>query len=213
VKVSFGERELDTAARRLMRGGEEVPLTPKAFQLLELLVEKRPSAVSKSQIHARLWPGTFVSEVNLATLVFELRKALGDDAKRPCWLRTVRGFGYALSVEEGGGSAEAGAREREPSGRLVWRDRVIRLCWGENVLGRTEEAVALIDEAGVSRRHAVITLEPDRVVLADSGSKNGTYLNGRRIAAPEALGDGDEIGLGQARLVYRDLLKTRTETV
>lgn len=215
LKVRFGDGELDTDARRLTRDGEEVPLTPKAFQLLELLVEKRPAAVSKPQIHARLWPGTFVAEVNLATLVFELRQALRDDAKKPRWLRTVRGFGYGLTADEDPAPPRdhETALDRPATGRLVWGDRVIRLDWGENLLGRADEAVALIDASGVSRRHAVVTLSPEGAILSDSGSKNGTFLNGTRIDQPRRLADHDEIELGQARLVYRELKTMETDTL
>src|SRR5438093_1246856 len=99
VSVRFGECVLDKEARQLLRGGSAVPLTAKAFQLLELLVEKQPKAVAKTEIHDRLWPSTFVSEVNLARLIFEVRAAVGDDARRPRYIRTVRGFGYALCAD------------------------------------------------------------------------------------------------------------------
>jgi len=212
LKVRFGDSELDTGAHRLSRGGQEIPLTPKAYQLLELLAERRPNAVSKAGIHDRLWPGTFVSEVNLATLVFELRQALGDEAKTPRWLRTVRGFGYALSPDDEPAPASP-ASGGEPTGRLVWDDRVIRLAWGENLLGRSEGAVALIHQTGVSRRHAAVTVAPEGATLTDCGSKNGTFLNGSRIEGPRLLADRDVIGLGEARLVYRELLEMETETL
>src|SRR5262245_760478 len=81
----------------LLRGGTEAPLSPKAFQLLELLLERRPNAVSKSEIQERLWPKTFVSEGNLTVLMAEIRKALGDSGASPRFIRTVHGFGYAFS--------------------------------------------------------------------------------------------------------------------
>jgi DNA-binding winged helix-turn-helix (wHTH) protein len=99
VSVRFGDCELDTGARELRRAGRAVALAPKAYQLLELLVEQRPKAVSKREIHDRLWPSTLVSEANLSALIFEIRAALGDDARRPRYVRTVRGFGYAFCGE------------------------------------------------------------------------------------------------------------------
>jgi DNA-binding winged helix-turn-helix (wHTH) protein len=213
MKVRFGERELDLEARELRLGDGAIHLTPKAFQLLELLLEKRPNAVSKSQIQARLWPATFVSEVNLATLVFELRKALNDDARSPRWLRTVRGFGYGLCPDAEVRVPSPAPTQAKPLARLVWGDRQIPLEWGDNLLGRSSEAVALIDDTGVSRRHAVIRMEPGQAVLTDCGSKNGTHLNGHRVASPEVLSDRDEIGIGRARLVYREVLEIDTETV
>ncbi len=97
MKVRFGECVLDTDGRVLLRGAEPVHLTPKAFQLLSCLVEARPRAVSKNELQEKLWPSTFVSEGNLATLVKETRIAIGDDARRPLFIRTVHGYGYAFS--------------------------------------------------------------------------------------------------------------------
>lgn len=96
MTTAFGEYQLDDARRELLRLGVPVHLTPKAFELLRLLLERRPAAVSKADIHDRIWPGTFVSDVNLATLVFEIREAIGDDPHAPRFIRTVRGFGYAF---------------------------------------------------------------------------------------------------------------------
>ena len=79
MTTRFGEHALDESRRELLCRGEAVHLTPKAYELLRLLLERRPAAVSKAEIHDRIWPGTFVSDVNLATLVFEIRTAIGDD--------------------------------------------------------------------------------------------------------------------------------------
>ena len=115
----FGECELDVATRELTRDGRPVPLTPKALQLLELLLERHPAAVSREEIRDALWPDTVVSESNLASLVWELRSAIGD-SPRGRFVRTVRGFGYAFSGDaeplgaEGspGPSSGAGTSER-----------------------------------------------------------------------------------------------------
>ena len=72
-----------------------MPLSPKAFDLLSILVADRPKAISKSDLQERLWPATFVVEKNLANLVGEIRDALGDDPsdaaihpdRPPVWLR------------------------------------------------------------------------------------------------------------------------------
>lgn len=94
--VSFGSFVLDLDTRELRRGGEPVLLTPKAYQLLEVLVVNRPRALSKSALQERLWPDTFVLEKNLVNLVAEIREALGDDATKPRFVRTVPRFGYAF---------------------------------------------------------------------------------------------------------------------
>jgi DNA-binding winged helix-turn-helix (wHTH) protein len=95
--VSFGDFAFDQERRQLLRSGEPVPLETKAYELLGLLLSRRPNALSKVQIRAVLWPGTFVSESALARLVTQLRAACGDDAQSPQFIRTVHGFGYAFS--------------------------------------------------------------------------------------------------------------------
>jgi Transcriptional regulatory protein, C terminal len=77
-------------------------LSPKGLQFLELLLENRPRALSKSEIHEKLWPGTFVSDGTLTSLLAEVRSAIEDEAHEPRFVRTVHRFGYACSgiVEE-----------------------------------------------------------------------------------------------------------------
>ena len=137
MSLRFGDFVLDPGARQLRRGEEERHLGPKAFELLELLLRHRPNVVSKESLHDRLWPGTFVSGSTLATVVGEVRAALGDDPASPRFLRTVHGVGYAFCGEA---SEEAAPAARETSGRLSYRlmfeDREITLRPGENLLGR-----------------------------------------------------------------------------
>jgi DNA-binding winged helix-turn-helix (wHTH) protein len=88
---------MDPESRRLFRDEHGVHLTPKAFALLRTLIDSRPKAVSKQELLERIWPDAFVSDVSLARLITEIRIAVGDDARRPRWIRTVHGFGYAFS--------------------------------------------------------------------------------------------------------------------
>jgi DNA-binding winged helix-turn-helix (wHTH) protein len=99
MRVCFQGFVLDTAMRQLFRGETRVHLEPKALELLELLVARRPEAVAKTEIQRRLWPDTFVSESSLTGLVAQVRKALGDDRRQERFLRTVHGFGYAFNGE------------------------------------------------------------------------------------------------------------------
>lgn len=94
--VPFGEFVLNPDAREVRRGTEPVLLSPKAYQLLELLVVNRPKAFSKSALQDALWPDTFVVEKNLVNLIAEIRIALGDDAAHPRFVRTIHRFGYAF---------------------------------------------------------------------------------------------------------------------
>ena len=77
-----------------MKDGEEIHLSPKSFELLTLLVESRSRAVSREELHQKLWPSSYVLETNLASLVAEIRRALGDSAAHPRYVRTVHRFGY-----------------------------------------------------------------------------------------------------------------------
>ena len=96
MQVSFGDFVLDSDSRELRGGSEPVRLSPKAFQLLEILVTSRPKALSKADLQDRLWPDTFVVEKNLANLISEIREALGEDPSDPRFIRTVPRYGYAF---------------------------------------------------------------------------------------------------------------------
>lgn len=203
-RIRFGECVLDSETRQLSVRGEAVHLSPKAFQFLELLLENRPRALSKSEIHERLWPGTFVSDGTLASLLVEVRSAIGDSARKSRFVRTVHRFGYAFS----GNAHElpecvSAAGDRKLAYRLIWGNREVALGPGENLLGRDDDAIVWIDDSLVSRRHARIVIDENGAVLEDLGSKNGTYLRGKRIEAPRKLADEDQVTIGPASMIFR----------
>src|SRR5512140_674897 len=117
--LRFGEMSFDGERRLLLRGEEPVRLSPKAFRLLEFLLERRPNAVSKADIQEAVWPDVNVSEANLAIRVNELRRAIGDDCRKPRFIRTVYGFGYAFSGDVAG-DAGAHAPATGSLHRLHW---------------------------------------------------------------------------------------------
>jgi len=197
LRIRFGECTLDAECRELRDARGAVPLPPRAFDLLAHLAERRPRAVSKDDLLGALWPDAFVTESNLAGLVAEIRRAIGDDARDPRWLRTVHGFGYAFS------DGAAIAADESAVFRLVWGAREVPLADGENLLGRDPEAPVAIDDPTVSRHHARILVAGGLARLEDLGSKNGTWRRGRRLAGPELLEDGDEIRIGPATLTFR----------
>ena len=154
-RVSFGEFVLDADTRELRRGSKSVPLSPKAYELLETLVANRPKALSKIAIQETLWPGTFVVEKNVVNLIAEIREALGDDATHPRFVRTVHRFGYSFReapVDDG----PLGAPQARF--RLIWAGGREGLGEGEHVLGRDPNLRLFLDAPGVSRRHAVIRI-------------------------------------------------------
>ena len=93
---TFGDFVLDLDTHELVRAGTPISISPKAFQLLGVLVKNHPSALSKTELQKHLWPGTFVVEKNLTNLVSEIRAALDDDPAHPRFIRTVQRFGYAF---------------------------------------------------------------------------------------------------------------------
>jgi hypothetical protein len=127
-------------------------------------------------------------------------------------VRTVRGFGYALCGEEGVPVGGEGWVSAGPRCRLVWKRREIDLHDGENVLGRTREAVVWIPSPQVSRRHARIVVTGGSATVEDLGSKNGTYVDDRPVDRPIALTDGDSIRVGDARFVFRVLSADATDS-
>jgi len=98
MPIHFGDFVLDDSRRQLLRAGEPLHLSPKAFQLLSILTAESPKAVSKTDLQERLWPGTFVTDGSLATLVTEVRSAIGDDAREGRFIRTLYGFGYSFAA-------------------------------------------------------------------------------------------------------------------
>lgn len=200
MRIRFSEFTLDTDARQVLGDKGELHLSPKAYELLRILIENRPRALSKAQLHERLWPATFVSEVNLATLIAEVRAALGDDARNPRFVRTAQRFGYAFCGE---------AREAPQTGVaetafcwLIKDGRRLPLRPGENILGREPDEINL-DSPTVSRRHARIVISESGATLEDLDSKNGTFVQGRRVSSPVRLANGDEIRAGSVVLRFR----------
>jgi DNA-binding winged helix-turn-helix (wHTH) protein len=203
VTYQFESFTLDSGTRQLLHEGQEVHLSPKAFDLLLSLVENRSRAMSRVDLHKHLWPSTFVLETNLASLVAEIRRALGDPADDSRFVRTIHRFGYwfisSVRVED----AEEDQVRSVARYWLVWETRQVPLTEGDNILGRAPDAAVWIDAIGVSRHHARIIVEGRGATVEDLGSKNGTYVGAERVTAPCHLTDGDQIRLGSVVITFR----------
>lgn len=202
--VSFGPFTLDAETRQLLRSADRLPvhLPPKAFDLLSVLVETRPRAMAKAELHERLWPSTFVSEATLASLVAELREALGDRGRQARFIRTVHGFGYAFAGE----ARVSGPVAVEPSRYwILCNGRENPLWEGEHLIGRDPDVTITLNSPTVSRHHAKLVIVGDVTTLEDLGSKNGTYLRGQAVTAPTPLMDGDRVRIGAFELTFRAL--------
>src|SRR5215510_10429238 len=96
MRTRFLQFTVDSNTRQLLRDGSEVHLSTKAFDLLCVLLARRPSVVGKEELLRQIWPDSYVAEANLNVLVGEVRRALGDNAQTPQFIRTVHGVGYAF---------------------------------------------------------------------------------------------------------------------
>lgn len=200
MRIRFGEFCLESDTRQLTERGEPVQISPKAFQLLQFLLEKRPKALSVRELYKHVWPDTYVEKANLRNLIAEVRSVIHDPARSPRLIRTVFGFGYSFSGDARVESASPSAPGRY---QLIHGASEHRLFEGENVIGREADASLVIDSNAISRRHAVVIVDGERVFLEDLGSKNGTFLNGNRVKDRVEVHDGAEIRLGLVKLTLR----------
>ena len=203
MRVAFGDCEFDSAQRLVYRQGRVIPLSPKAFQLLELLIDRRPEAVAKTEILDRLWPETFVSDASLHNVVMELRAALGDSPQATRYIRTVPRFGYAFqaAMRPIVRAASFGVVSTGP--RLVLGEREWLLAEGSNIVGRDRDCAVRIDSVTLSRRHARIVVTSTETTVEDLGSKNGTLVNGAPATHAVVLNEDDELQLGSVKVTYR----------
>jgi DNA-binding winged helix-turn-helix (wHTH) protein len=200
VPLEFRDLSFDASTRRVTRAGHDVKLTRKGFDLLAMLIERRPNAVSKDEIHAHLWPDTYVAEITLHSLISEVRRGIGDDPGDPQYIRTVHGYGYAFIAASA--SEPAVPARRRVRGWLVRDTERLQVFDGENLFGRGDDEVIDLPSTTVSRRHARINVAED-AWIEDLGSKNGTFVGEQPVTAPVRLTDGDRVRFGSLLLVYR----------
>ncbi|HTM55960.1 MAG TPA: transcriptional regulator, partial [Pirellulales bacterium] len=115
----FGPFQLDSEKRRLSRGREPVPLTPKALETLLVLVGRPGEVVEKDDLFKAVWPDTFVEEATLAQNIATIRKALGDTTETPTYVATVprRGYRFLGPVTTAIGSERATSAPTLPTSR------------------------------------------------------------------------------------------------
>jgi DNA-binding winged helix-turn-helix (wHTH) protein len=203
MRVVFGECEFDSGRRVLLRHGSAMPLSPKAFQLLEVLLDRRPEAIAKAELVKRLWPETFVSDASLHNLMTEIRAAIGDAPRAARYIRTVPRYGYAFHGDARPAPAAVIARSGASGPRLISSSGEWLLSEGSHVVGRDRDCAVRIDSVTLSRRHARIVVTGGEAVVEDLGSKNGTHVNGQRVTEPVVLEDSDKIEVGSVTMTYR----------
>lgn len=195
ARFRFDQFCFDSDQKALLRGGEPVRLTPRAFRLLELLILRRPKAVSKRDLLDHVWSGSIVEEANLKTIVLEIRNALEERGGRPEVIRTVYAYGYAFA---GKGEEEADSgTESQAVVSVRWNAQSVLLPLGAHLMGRRPDCGVSIDDPSVSRVHARLEITRDLLRIEDLRSKNGTFVEGRRITAPTELLNRCEIVIGE----------------
>jgi len=195
--TKFGAFELDAGQRQLRRDGCEIHLTPKAFDLLGVLIDRAPRVVPKAELHRTIWPTTFVSDTTLVGLIKELRRALDDRDRAAPMIRTVQRVGYSFCKP-----LVASTPKNLLSRWIVVAGRRVPLTDGENTIGRDPLSTVWIDFASVSRHHARIVVNDTRAVLEDVGSKNGTTIGAQPLVGTRELRDGDRLAFGSVDAVF-----------
>ena len=200
VRYKFGPFELDTRAGDLRRNDERIALTPKVFQLLLTLVEDPGTLITKRELLDKIWGETNVEEGSVTRAITRLRSALDDDASRPKYVQTVprRGYRFAAAVRK---VADAEDFASTSSFRVMVGGRRYPLKAGENVLGRADDCEASLELASISRHHAMLTVDGNRLTLRDLRSKNGTFVAGRRIDGTVDVSDCRQIRLGSVTVL------------
>ena len=201
MRLQIDNLIFDSSSRQLWMNEAGIHLSNKAFDLLALLIERRPDAVSRADLHARLWPDTFVSASSLPSLISEIRVAIDDRHRHPRLIRTVHGFGYAFQTAARA-TPDQPSSEAAPIAWLVGAEDVA-LFAGENVLGREGAGVTLLKSSTVSRRHARLVIGVDGNEVEDLGSKNGTYVNDRRVELTTPVVNGDQLRIGSLVFTFR----------
>ena len=199
MPLRFGDFVFDTESCQLLKSGTSIHISPKAFRLLEVLIDHRPAVVSKEQLLDEVWEGQIVEEENIKNLIAEVRKAVGDEA-----IRTVHRRGYAFA-------AEAAVTGRQSDAIWYLTDGVdVHPIRGSAVIGRGAACDIRVRSSSVSRQHARVTATASGVTVEDLGSKNGTIVGGQRIDRPTAASSGDVITVGSVSLTLQQDTVTTT---
>ena len=212
MTIRFGPITVDSETRQLRRQELEIHLAPKAFDLLCMLLERRPKVVGKAELLTRIWPDTYVVDANLNVLIGEIRRATADRAERPLFIRTVHGVGYAFCGEAHELDEPAAKGPARPTSFwVVWNNQIFPLLEGDNIIGRDPHCSVWLDATGVSRQHARIRIDSAArtAALDDLNSTNGTFLRRAQVTAREPLTDGDVIRIGSVELRFREWSKDK----
>ena len=176
----FGPFHIDTANHLLLRDGQVVPLKPKVFDALVVLVENRGRVLEKDKLMGLLWPDSFVEEANLTQTIYMLRKALGEEPHEHNYIETVpkRGYRFVAGVKQvPGESVELIAAERTWATLLIEEEETTDV--------QEEASAAVVPHRGIGPRLPVLLACALLVALAVAGY----YFQAQRAepSAPTSL--------------------------
>ena len=230
------EWTIDPHGNRIVCGAVTVRLEPRAMEVLLCLADHQGRVVARKTIFDRVWATEFVTDSTLTHTIADLRRAFGDDPRKPRIIETIpkRGNRLIAAIRGRAGAPSAGPFEDQPlatvaANRVVVRpraagppsdsllmigDREVFIGGGEIEIGRTTRSGLKILSSEVSRNHARLVIVDEGATIEDLGSKNGTAVNGRDIEARTDLASGDVIKIGPHEIVFchrfNDPTKTRT---
>ena len=117
MRYIFADCILDTRLYTLHRGGTAVRLRPKAFQVLQYLLEHRDHVVTKDELCAQVWPGQFISDATLEGCITLARRAIGDSGRVQRFIESRRGYGYRFVGTRAGRGCAATRSAKDTGGR------------------------------------------------------------------------------------------------
>ncbi len=186
VYYEFGPYQLNVNTRLLKRSGEKISLTPKAADILVLLVTRAGQLVEKDELLKEIWPNTFVEEANLSQNIFYLRKALGDDRVGPTYIETVtrRGYRFIANVrvfeaEENHLSNGVHDNNRQIVAVLPFLNSTGHLDWEYLADGLTDNLInnlSRVSKLRVMSHRAVVRFKAREVEPQQVGSELGSTV-------------------------------------
>lgn len=203
----FGEFRLDAADKLLLRAGEIVPLTPKAFDVLLALVESGGRLLGKEELMRAVWPETFVEEANLTVNIHTLRKALGESGGGRLYIETVpkRGYRFTAGVRR---AAEAGRADARSLSMAVLPFSQVGARAGEDHLGIGLCDTLITRLSGVRR----FVMRPTSSVAHYAGGRAEPLAAGRELKVDFVV-DGRIRRAGETLRVTVQLLRVAEEAV
>ena len=190
----FGPFRIDAHRRLLLRGGEPIPLAPKVFETLFVLVRNGGRVLTKGELIETIWPDSFVEESNLAQHIFLLRKILGEEKNEHRFIVTVPGSGYRfVAPVRAADSAEPSSLRAEGAGADVWPPaslavlpfKTVPAAEGDESLGLGMADALIMKLSGLR----LVKVLPTTAVLRYAGPRQDPLAAGRELGV-DALLDG-----------------------